>query len=121
MSAFGELLRELRLKRGLTQQALAAGTGGAVSASLIAHIELGRRGASHDSVDALADALKVSSSDRARLHAARKADKAAPPRSAIPATPSQPGRIDTVSVAGLSPEQRMRVLGYIDALREENR
>lgn len=116
MTTFGAAIRELRVQRGWSQVDLAAATGGAVSPSLVSFIERGQRGPSHDTVDALADALKVSARVRAELHAARKADRAAP-AVAPPLPPDQPTALDMVSLHGLTPEQRLRVLGYIDALR----
>lgn len=114
---FGSILREMRTQRGWSQVALAAATNGAVSPSMVALIEVGKRAPGHDTVDALADALGVTARVRAELHAARKADRAAPP--APPAAPAGPTKLDMVSLHGLTPEQRLRVLGYIDALRHE--
>lgn len=117
MSAFGQILRELRTQRGWSQVGLAHATDGRVSPTLVSLIERGQRGPSHDSVDALADALTVSGRVRAEMHAARKEDRNAPVRGAAPAGPRRPDT-DVVSLAGLSPEQKHRVRGYVDAMRQ---
>ena len=63
-------------------------------------------------------ALEVPAKVRTELHAARKADRAAPPTAPVPPQPV-PTKLDMVSLHGLTPGQRLRVLGYIDALRQE--
>jgi len=118
VTTFGAVLRELRTQRGWSQVAVAAATEGRLSPSMVALIESGKRSPGHDTVDALADALGVSARVRAELHAARKADRATPPAPPAPMPPG-PTKLDMVSLHGLTPEQRLRVLGYIDALRHE--
>jgi transcriptional regulator with XRE-family HTH domain len=63
--SFGQILREDRLKTGLSQRALAARA--RVSTSLVALLESGKRTPRRDKVTALANALALSPRDRDRL------------------------------------------------------
>lgn len=58
VEGFGDRLRALRERRGITQEQLAALAG--VSQPLISFAESGRRGISHAMLIRLADALRVS-------------------------------------------------------------
>lgn len=68
-------LKALRLRAGLTQETLSAATGGEVSASMIAHIETGRRLPAPDSLGLLGAALGASAKERKRLEALRREEK----------------------------------------------
>lgn len=63
--AFGPMLRELRERRDLQMKELAERAG--ISESFISRLESGDRGLSRETVDALADALAVSSVERYRM------------------------------------------------------
>ncbi|WP_308019946.1 helix-turn-helix transcriptional regulator [Streptomyces sp. SP2-10] len=73
-AAFGALLRELRLAKSLTIEALAEASG--VSVRGIGDLERGRRAApQRRTVAALADGLALDAADRERLLAAERAER----------------------------------------------
>src|SRR5690348_12233036 len=80
--SFAALLREYRRARGLTQEGLAEAAG--LSRDAINALERGiRRAPRHDTLVALARALKLSSEERERLLAAAVAGRAT-----VPVTPN---------------------------------
>jgi transcriptional regulator with XRE-family HTH domain len=64
-----ECIRGFRARAGLSQRALAYASG--LGDSTVALIESGRRGAGDQTLDALADALELSTAERAVLRDAR--------------------------------------------------
>lgn len=66
-------VRELRARRGLTQEALAEAAGR--SRGFVAELESGRRGASFEAVAAVAEALDVPMEELGRLYDARLAEQ----------------------------------------------
>lgn len=63
----GRYVRELRLERGLSQVQLADATGGAVTDSHIAAVELGRRGLGEGRAKAIATALSATTEQEKQL------------------------------------------------------
>ena len=89
-TGFGALLRELRLRAGVTQEGLAERSG--VSVHAISVLETGRRRPRLSSLSRLSDGLGLGAADRERLLAAAgsvpTAPASAPRTPAAPATPN---------------------------------
>lgn len=68
------MVRRLRKRAGLSQEALAEASG--ISASQITHVETGRRNLSYDSAEALGRALDLDQAELDELHAARREHRA---------------------------------------------
>src|SRR3712207_1320371 len=82
-TSFGSLLKQFRVRRGLSQEALAEGAG--VSVEAISALERGARRAPYrDTVDRLAAALGLGATDRALFHAAVNRRRRLP-QTALPA------------------------------------
>src|SRR5437899_1249561 len=97
---FGLLLRQFRLRAGLTQDELAEQAG--ISARGLQYLETGGGRPRPDTMRRLAEALGLDTDERAELDRARRARASAAPTAAstagaVPAAPSLPTRAPTDS------------------------
>jgi transcriptional regulator with XRE-family HTH domain len=63
----GDVVRELRVARGLSQQQLVDASRGKLTSGHIGQIETHKRGAGVDRLSAIADAMRLSNAERRRL------------------------------------------------------
>ncbi|HEX2035646.1 MAG TPA: helix-turn-helix domain-containing protein [Chloroflexota bacterium] len=87
----GDLLRQHRLRRGLTQEELAEAAGGGLSADTVANVERGRTRPYRHTLQALLEALELAPEERAAVQEAWRAmGRDRQDQAEVPAAPPSP-------------------------------